>query len=89
MKKMAEGKKDKSRKGVLVFGCSNRMYEAKGKNTCFRFFTFSKDVKLRRIWKNRVARKSGKDGFQATVNAFVFEQIAVNGRFYARDVKVV
>ena len=41
------------------------------------FSTFSNDVKLRRTWKNRVARKSGKDGFQATVNAFIFEQIAV------------
>ena len=48
------------------FGCSNRMYDSIGKKTRFRFFTFPKNEKLRRNWENRVARKSGKDGFRTT-----------------------
>ena len=64
---MAEGKKKRSQgKECSFFGCSNRMYDANGKKTRFRFFTFPKDEKLRRIWENRVARKSGKDGFRIT-----------------------
>ena len=42
------------------------MYDVKGKITRFTFFTFSTDEKLRRIWENRVAEKSGKDGFRIT-----------------------
>ena len=64
---MAEGKKKRSQgKECSFFGCSNRMYDANGKKTRFRFFTFPKDEKLRRIWENRVARKSGNDGFRIT-----------------------
>ena len=37
-----------------------------GKKTRFRFFTFPKNEKIRRIWENRVPRKSGKDGFRIT-----------------------
>ena len=38
----------------------------KGKKTRFRFFTFPKNGKLRCIWENHVARKSGNDGFCIT-----------------------
>ena len=64
---MAEGTKKRSQeKESSYFGCSNGKYDAKGKITRFTFFTFSTDEKLRRIWENLVAKKSGKDGFRIT-----------------------
>ena len=64
---MAEDTRKRSQgKESSYFGCSNRKYDAKGKITRFTVFTFSKDEKLRRIWENRVAKKSGKDGFRIT-----------------------
>ena len=45
--------------------------KSQGKKTRFRFFTFPKNEKLRRIWVNRVARKSGKDGFRITKTTVV------------------
>ena len=64
---MEEGTKKQSQgKECSYSGCSNRMYDAKGKKTRFRFFTFPKNGKPRCIWENRVARKSGNDGFCIT-----------------------
>ena len=69
---MAEGTKKRSQgKESSFFGCSNRKYDPKGKITRFTFFAFSKDEKFRRIWVNRVAKKSGKDVFRITKAAVV------------------
>ena len=63
---MADASKKSQRKEWAFFGCSNRMYDAKGKRTSFNFFQFPKDIKLRKIWQNHAASKSGKDGFRIT-----------------------
>ena len=63
---MAEGtkkpkvKETSTRVLVAQIECTMRQE----KKTHFRFFTFPKNEKLRGIWENRVARKSGKDGFR-------------------------
>ena len=53
-------------KQCAYFGCSNRMYDANGNRTRFTFFSIPRGKKIRRVWENRMSRKSGKDGFVIT-----------------------
>ena len=42
------------------------MYDANGNRTRFTFFSIPRGKKIRRVWENRMSRKSGKDGFVIT-----------------------
>lgn len=64
--KMAAIRRISQGKQCAYFGCSNRVYDAKGNQTRYRFFSFLQEKNLGRVWENRMSRMAGKDRFVIT-----------------------
>lgn len=78
---MAEGKKGKSTKGVLVFGCSNSMCEAKGKIGALDFFYIFKRCKTSSNLEKPCDEKVGKRRFPSNCQRVHFR---TDSRYWLR-----